>query len=58
MGLWIFDGFEEVGPVIENEQGGEGSQVLEEVVPGAPGGHGVAPGEDAELGDGMEGEGQ
>src|SRR3954454_19758993 len=32
--------------------------MLEEVVPGAAGGDGVAPGEDTERGDGMEGEGE
>ena len=45
-------------PVWEDDVGGDGAQVLEEVIAGAAGGGGGAPGEDGELGDGVEGEGE
>src|SRR5947199_834584 len=57
-GFWIGDCLEEVRPIGEDDIGGDGAQVLEEAVSGAAGGEGGAPGEDAELGDGVAGEGE
>jgi hypothetical protein len=45
-------------PIVEDDVGGDGAQMLEEAVPGTAGGERGAPGEDAELGDGVEGEGE
>ena len=56
--LGIGDGVEEMRPIVEDDVGGDGAQVLEEAVSGAARGEGGAPGEDAELGDGVEGEGE
>ena len=56
--LWVGDGLEELCPVAEDDIGGDGSQVFEEAISGAAGSHCSAPGEDAELRDGVEGEGE
>ena len=58
MGLGIDDGLEQVGPIVEDDVGRYGSQVLEELVSGAACGPGVLPGDDAELCDGVKCEGQ
>src|SRR5258708_5877911 len=56
--LGIGDGLKEMGPIVEDDVGGGGSGVLEEAISGATGSDGGAPGEDAELRDGVEGKGQ
>ena len=43
---------------VQDDVGGDGAQMLEEAVSGAAGGNGGAPGEDTEIGDGVEGEGE
>ena len=52
-GLGIGNGLEQVGPIVEDDVGRDGAEVFEEPVSGATGGKGGAPGEDAQLGDGM-----
>ena len=52
------DGLQEVGPVLEDDVGGDGPQMLEEAIRGAAGDDGGAPGEDAEISGGVECEGE
>jgi len=56
--LWVCDGCEELGPIWEDDVGCDASELFEEVVSRDPGRHGVLPGQDAQLRDGVISEGQ
>ncbi len=57
-GLQVGNGGEQGLPVREDDVCRDGAQVLEESVPVTAGGDGGAPGEDTEIGGGVEGEGE
>jgi hypothetical protein len=52
------DGLEQVGPVAEDDVGGDGPQMLEEAIRGTTGDDGVSPGEGAKISGGVECEGE
>ena len=47
-----------MGPVLEDDVGGDGPQMLEEAIRGTTGDDGGSPGEDAEASSGVECEGE